>query len=115
MKKNYFMLAGLISLVCVSIPRTSFADPLDLREKLGTIEEIRYSDPMKESNVLAEVDVVDGLGKKLTVKITLDTTIRDPDWHIAQVTYLTKGTKVKATFKITEEGSNLAQDIHILN
>ena len=90
------------------------ADPFEIREMTGTIESIRFSDPLLPSNILGEADVKDGLGKKMTVKITLDTSIRDPNWHSAYVSYLIKGKKIKLRYKIDREGVCVAQDIHVI-
>lgn len=90
------------------------ADSFKNRETKGIIEAIRFSDPDEKTNILGEVDVEDGLGKKITVEVTLDTLIRDPNWHLADIAYLSQGDKIKIRYKITRDGVHLAQDIQVI-
>ena len=114
MKQRYFILSILFTLGYLFFPSPASADPFAIREMTGIIEAIRFSDPLEGSNILGEADVVNGLGKKITVLITLDTAIRDPNWHLAHVVYLTKGDRIKIRYQITREGHFQAQDIHVL-
>ena len=82
-------------------------------EMTGTIRAIRFSDPLKETNILAQVDVVDSFGKKVTVVVTLDTSIRDPQWHNAYVSYLSKQDRVKVRYEMNKYGA-VAKVIHVL-
>lgn len=114
MKQKFLLFFSFIFLGNLLIPSGAQTDSFTSREMTGIIEAIRFSDSLEETNVLGEADVVDGLGKKITIEINLDTVIRDANWHIADIAYLTKGDKIKVRYQDSGGGVYRAQDIHVI-
>ena len=94
---------------------TYAALPTDQGEMTGVVEDVRFAPVDEEPRAeLAEFDVRDGRGKKMTFVINRDTSIRDPQWRSAYVSYVGEGNRVKVHYVVSKEGVNTARSVQVI-